>query len=59
MTPDRKRIVAILWIARKPRCGLSWTTIFASITSVLTVLGGKPVHGSVRGSMCDSKGVTA
>jgi len=31
MTPDRKLILPILWIARKPRCALSWTTIFAGI----------------------------
>src|SRR5215510_15090908 len=31
MTLDRKRILPILWIARKPRCALSWTTIFAGI----------------------------
>jgi len=42
MTPPRKRILPILWIARKPRCALSWTTIFASMT-VMTVVGHKPV----------------
>src|SRR6516165_11767806 len=27
-----KRLLPILWIARKPRCALSWTAIFASLT---------------------------
>ena len=39
MTPDRKRILSILWIARKPRRALSWT-IFESMT-VMAVVGDK------------------